>query len=52
MTNMEWQGVPMPSSIVHCLLGYIYISSKCHVSFYVSSTEKHPLPCVPQQNII
>ena len=27
MTNKKWQGVPIPSSIIHCLLGYIYIPS-------------------------
>jgi hypothetical protein len=28
--QLAWQGVPTPSSIIHCLLGCIYIPSKLH----------------------
>jgi hypothetical protein len=24
MTIKEWQGIPIPSHIIHCLLGYVY----------------------------
>ena len=43
-TSKEWQGEPMPHSVVHCLLGYIYILSKYHVSSQAPAPAKHPMP--------
>jgi hypothetical protein len=34
-TSKDWQGVPTPYSVVHYLLGYIYISFQHHELFYL-----------------
>jgi hypothetical protein len=41
MASKEWQGVSIPSSIVDCPLGYIYILSKHHVFSQASALAKH-----------
>ena len=44
MTSKEWQGEPIPQSIVHSLLGYIYTLSKYHLFSQASALEKHHMP--------
>jgi len=39
---LEWQGTPIPSSIVWCLSGPSYY----HMSFYMFASAKHPFTCV------
>jgi hypothetical protein len=43
-TKKEWQGKPIPSSIVHCILGYKSIFSKHHVLSQASALAKHHMP--------
>jgi hypothetical protein len=43
MTSKEWQGEPIPPSIIHCLLVYIYILSKHHVFSNTHSSKTHAL---------
>ena len=58
-TIKELQGEPIPHSIVHCLLGYIYNISKhqssalakYHTSFFQAASRKIPHVC-SQQNVI
>jgi hypothetical protein len=54
-TSKEWQGEPMPHSITHYLLGYIYTPSKHHMLSHVSALVKHHIPFFPgsfQKNTI
>jgi hypothetical protein len=44
MTSNGWQGEPIPYSIVHCLLGYIYTLSKHHTFSQASALAKHHIP--------
>ena len=44
ITRKEWQGIPIPSSIIHCLLDYIYILSKHHMFSLASTLSKHHIP--------
>jgi hypothetical protein len=41
MTSKEWQGVPIPPSIIHYLLGYIYTLFMHHLFTQASALEKH-----------
>jgi hypothetical protein len=44
MASKEWQGIPIPSSIVHRLLGYFYLPSLTSwILSPVSASGKHPL---------
>ena len=43
----EWQGKPIPHSIIRCLLGYIYTLSKHHVISQVSGLPKTPHALFP-----
>ena len=48
MTNKEWQREPIPHSIIHCLLGYIYTLSKHHMFSQVSTLPKYHMPLYRQ----
>jgi hypothetical protein len=37
MSSKKWQGKPIPYSVLHCLLGYIYTFSKHHMFSQVSA---------------
>jgi hypothetical protein len=62
MTIKEWQGEPTAHSIVHCLLGYVYILSKHHVfsqasvlakyrmSLFQAASRKSPPICSQQKH--
>ena len=41
MTSEEWQGIPIPQSIIHCLLGYTYTLSRHHVFSQASALAEH-----------
>jgi hypothetical protein len=43
-TSKDWQGEPIPHSIVHYRLGYTYALSKYHVFSQVSTLAKHHVP--------
>jgi hypothetical protein len=43
-TSKEWHGIPIPSSVIHCPLIYIYILSKHHVFSQASALAKHHMP--------
>ena len=49
-TSKEWQGEPIPHSIIHCLLGYIYTLSKHHVFSQASTLAKHHIAFFLQKN--
>lgn len=59
--QQKWQSVPIPSSLIHCPLGQMYILSKLHVFSQAFSLANMPFlqaasrktPCVcSQQNIL
>lgn len=45
-TCKEWQGKPVPHSIVHCLLGNIYTLPKHHMFSQASALATHHIPFV------
>jgi hypothetical protein len=46
-TSKEWQGEPMPHSIAHCLLRYIYTLFKHHMASQWSTLVKHDMLFFP-----
>jgi hypothetical protein len=44
MTSKEWEGEPIPHSIVHSLLGYISTLSKHHMFSQTSALAQHHMP--------
>lgn len=44
VVSKEWQGKPIPHSVLHCLLGYIYALFKHHMFSQVSAVAKHHMP--------
>ena len=63
MTSKEWQGITIPSSVIHCSLGYIYnpfqtpcvhqvlVLAKHHTPFSQAASRKTPF-CAFSKNIL